>query len=150
MFSLEISGGTRITGIGGIPLGRIELTIGEKSIPLPDNTVLLSPIYRLNGYDTEGNVVRIEVDPPVRLNIRYDPANIPENSFPPYIARYSDEEGLVPLASPVKFPVNLGRVDALIDCCSLFMALAEIAPPPPPLPVYFTASNLMISSHQAF
>ena len=146
-FTLELPAGTRITGVGGIPLGRIELTIEEISIPLPDNTVLLSPIYRLTGYDTEGNIVHIEFSPPVRLTIRYDPGKIPENSFPPYIARYTDEEGLVPLESLAELLAGLGRIDVLIDQCSLFMVLAEIAPPPPPLPVHFTSGNLRISPH---
>jgi len=150
IFTLEIPGGTRIIGTGVIPLGRIELTIEETSIPLPDNTILLTPIYLLVGYDTEGNIVYIEFDPPVGLTIRYDPENIPEHSFPPYIARYSEEEGLVRLESPVSFLASLGRVDALVDRCALFMALAEIAPPPPPLPVDFTASNLIVSPHDAF
>jgi len=150
LFTLKIPGGTRITGTGGFALARIELTIEEISIPLPENTVLLSPLYQLIGYDTEGNSVHIEFNPTVRLAIRYNPASIPENSFPPYIARYTDEEGLFPLESPVKFPISPGRVDALLNRCSLFMVLAEIAPLPPPLPVFFTAGNLIISPHQAF
>ncbi|MFC1947701.1 hypothetical protein ACFLXY_07275 [Chloroflexota bacterium] len=148
MFRLEIPGGTRITGTGGIPPSRIELTIEEISILLPDNTVLITPIYRLIGYDTEGNIVHIEFDPPVRLTIRYDPENIPENSFPPYVAGYSDEEGLVPLESPVKLPVSLGRIDALVDSGYLFMGLVEVAPPPPPLPVFFTATNLIVTPRE--
>ena len=150
LFTLEIPGGIRITGIGGIPLSRIELTIEEASIPLPDNTVLLTPIYRLIGYDTNNNIVHFEFDPQVRLTMRYDPENLPENSFLPYTARYSGEEGLVRLESPVKFPASLGRVDVLVDRSALFMALAEVAPPPQSLPVGFTASNLMVSPQEAF
>jgi hypothetical protein len=146
-FTLDLPAGTRITGTGGILLSRIELTIEEILIPLPGNTVLISPIYRLTGYDTEGNIVHIDFDPPVRLTIRYDPEKIPENSFPPYIARYTDEEGLVPLESLAELLAGLGRIDVLIDQCSLFMVLAKIAPPPPPLPVHFTAGNLRISPH---
>ncbi|UCD08431.1 MAG: hypothetical protein JSU79_08730, partial [Dehalococcoidales bacterium] len=70
LFTLEIPGGTRITGAGGIPLARIELTIEKISTPLPDNTILLTPKYRLIGYDTKGKTVHTEFDPPVRLTIR--------------------------------------------------------------------------------
>ncbi len=145
-----IPGATRTTGTGGIPLGRIELTIEEKSIPLPDNTILLTPIYRLIGYDTEGNPVHIEFYPSIRLTMGYDPETIPDNSFPPYIARYSDEEGLIRLESAVKFLASLGRVDTLIVSSGLYTVLAEVAPPQSHLPVYFTASNLIISPRQAF
>ncbi|UCC16694.1 MAG: hypothetical protein JSU58_10075 [Dehalococcoidales bacterium] len=150
MFTLELPGGTRIIGTGGILPGRIVLTIEEITIPLPDNTILLTPIYHLTGYDIEGKKMYTGFDPPVRLTIRYDPETIHENSFPPFIARYTDEDGLVPMELPVKFPVSLGRVDALVDGCSLFMALVEVAPPPPALPAYFTASNLLISPHEVF
>ncbi|HEY93892.1 MAG TPA: hypothetical protein G4O15_02995 [Dehalococcoidia bacterium] len=142
---------TRISGTNGkIPLDRIELTIEEISILLPDNTVLLTPIYRLIGYNTEGEKIHVEFNPAVKLTIHYDAETMPENSFPPYIARYSDEEGVVPLESPAILPVSPSRADALVNSCSLYMVLAEVASAPPPLPVYFTASNLIISSQQAF
>jgi hypothetical protein len=82
--------------------------------------------------------------------VRYDPEDIPKDAFQPYVARYTDDEGLVHLESPVNFPVSFGRIDAMLDTCSLFMGLVEIAPTPPPLPPDFTASNLVITPHQAF
>lgn len=147
---LNLPAGTRITGIGGIPLDRIELTVEELPLLLPADTVRLSLIYQLIGYDTDGNSVQLYFDPPVRLTLRYDPEQLPENSYPPYIAQYTEEEGLKPLESLVRYPDSLGRIDALIAQFSLFMALADIAPEPPPLPVNFTASNLIISPHKAF
>jgi hypothetical protein len=148
--SLELPAGTRIIGDGGVSPSRIVFTIEGTSILLLDNIVLLSPIYRLTGYTIEGNILYIQFDPPVRLTIRYDPAKIPENSFPPRIAQYTDEEGPVILESPVNYPVDLGIVNALIEQSGLFMVLAEIAPQPPPLPAFFTAGNLIISPHEAF
>ncbi|MBN2075355.1 MAG: hypothetical protein JW762_07380 [Dehalococcoidales bacterium] len=150
MCTLEITGGTHITGIGGTSLDRIVLTVEETTILLPDDTIFLTPIYWFIGYDDEGNTVNARFDPPVRLILRYDPDDLPENALPPYVARYTDEEGLVRLESPVKFPIGLGRVDALLDICSMFMALVEAGPEPPPLPPDFTASNLVISPDQAF
>jgi hypothetical protein len=150
IFRLEIPGGTRIMGTGGIPPSRIDITIAGIPIMIPYDTFLLTPIYQLAGYDAKGNSIQIQYDPPVRLTIRYDPEKLPENSYPPYIARYSDEEGLVPLESPVRFPTSIGRVDGLVDISGLFVAVAEEAPIPPPLPIGFTASNLIISPHEAF
>ena len=149
--TLEITGGTHITGIGGTSLDRIVLTVEETSILLPDDTVFLTPIYWFIGYDKEGNTVNARFDPPVRVTLRYDPDDLPENALPPYVARYTEEEGLVRLESPIKFPIRLGRVDALLDICAMFMALVEAGPTtPPPLPPDFTASNLVISPDQAF
>jgi hypothetical protein len=148
--TLEIIGGTHITGLGGTSLDRIVLTVEETSILLPDDTVFLTPIYWFIGYDKEGNIVNARFDPPVRVTLRYDPDDLPENALPPYVARYTEEEGLVRLESPVKFPISLGRVDALLDICSMFMALVEAGPTPPPLPPDFTARNLIISPDQAF
>ena len=148
--TLEITGGTHITGIGGTSLDRIVLTVEETSILLPDDTVYLTPIYWFIGYDKEGNTVNARFDPPVKVTLRYDTDDLPENALPPYVARYTEEEGLVRLESPVKFPISLGRVDALLDICAMFMALVETGPIPPPLPPDFTASNLIISPDQAF
>ncbi len=150
MFTLELPEGTRITGPGGVPLSRIELVVEETDLPLPENTVLLTPGYRLVGYDQQGEIIDIEFSPEVRLTIRYDTKQLPENAFLPYIAGYSDEEGLVRQESPINYPVSLGRVDALINRNLLFVVVVEVAPPPPPLPAHFTASNLTITPPVAF
>jgi len=148
-FIIYIDGGTRVTGLGGMELSRIELRITDESIVIPDDIVVLSPIYKLTGYTHSMEVTPINFDPPVRLTIKYDPQNLPENTFLPFIANYTDEQGLIRLQPPPDSTDEIGKAKALISHASLFVVAAEVLPPPPPLPARFEASNLTINPKQA-
>lgn len=148
-FIIDIDGGTRITGSGDVELSRIELRMTDESIVVPDDIVILSPTYKLTGYAQTMEVTGINFEPPARLTIRYDPQSLPENTFLPFIANYTDEQGLVRLQPPSDSTVEIGRVEALISHASLFVVVAEVLPPPPPLPAKFEASNLTINPRQA-
>jgi len=148
-FIIYIDGGTRVTGLGGIELSRIELRITDESIVIPGDIVVLSPIYKLTGYTRNMEVTPINFDPPARLTIRYDPQNLPENIFLPFIANYTDEQGLIRLQPPPDSTDEIGKAKALISHASLFVVAAEVLPPPPPLPARFEVSNLTINPKQA-
>jgi len=148
-FIIYIDGGTRVTGLGGMELSRIELRITDESIVVPDDIVVLSPIYKLIGYTRSMEVTPINFDPPARLTIKYDPQNLPENTFLPFIANYTDEQGLIRLQPPPDSTDEIGKAKALISHASLFVVAAEVLPPPPPLPARFEASNLTINPKQA-
>ena len=148
-FIIYIDGGTRVTGLGGIELSRIELRITDESIVIPDDIVVLSPIYKLTGYTRSMEVTPINFDPSARLTIRYDPQNLPENTFLPFIANYTDEQGLIRLQPPPDSTDEIGKAKALISHASLFVVAAEVLPPPPPLPARFEVSNLTINPKQA-
>jgi len=144
-FVIAIGEGTRITGPDNTILSRIELSITEEPIAIPQDTIGLSPIYKLTGYVENIEVARINFDPPVRLTINYDPEDLPENTFLPFIATYTDEQGLVRLEPPPGSTIEVGRAEALISHASLFLVVAEVAPPPPPLPARFEVENLTVS-----
>ena len=148
-FIIYIDGGTEVTGLGGMELSRIELRITDESIVIPDDIVVLSPIYKLTGYTRSMEVTPINFDPPVKLTIKYDPQNLPENTFLPFIANYTDEQGLIRLQPPLDSTDEIGKAKALISHASLFVVAAEVLPPPPPLPARFEASNLTINPKQA-
>jgi len=148
-FIIYIDGGTRVTGLGGMELSRIELRITDESIVVPGDIVILSPIYKLIGYTRSMEVTPINFDPPARLTIKYDPQNLPENIFLPFIANYTDEQGLIRLQPPPDSTDEIGKAKALISHESLFVVAAEVLPPPPPLPARFEASNLTINPKQA-
>jgi len=148
-FIIYIDGGTRVTGLGGMELSRIELRITDESIVVPGDIVVLSPIYKLTGYTRSMEVTPINFDPPARLTIKYDPQNLPENTFLPFIANYTDEQGLIRLQPPPDSTDEIGKAKALISHASLFVVAAEVLPPPPPLPARFEASNLTINPEQA-
>jgi len=144
-FIISIESGASLTGSGGTPLSRIELRTVDRQIQIPDNTVILSPLYELTGYDYDMNITEINFMPPATLTIGYNPQDIPENTFLPFVANYSDDYGLVCLQPPSDYIEEIGKAQALIDHASLFFVAAELAPPPPPLPALFIASGLSIS-----
>ncbi|MFC1897778.1 hypothetical protein ACFLX8_04370 [Chloroflexota bacterium] len=148
-FVLEIDSGSKITGSDGLPITRIELTVTEESFSAPDDIVILSPIYKLSGYTNSIEVTRINFDPFATLTIRYDPENLPENTFPPFIATYTDEQSLIWLQPPPDSAVGIGEAKALIDHASFFLVATEVAPPPLPLPARFEANTLIINPQQA-
>lgn len=144
-FVVEIKGGSRITGTGGEKLSRIDLREIERTLILPDDTILLSPAYLLTGYNEEHKETEIIISPSATLSIRYDTVDLPENAFLPYIAIYTDSDELVPLEMPLGSLVTLGTAEALITGSALYVVAVEIAPPPPPLPADFISSNLIIN-----
>ena len=148
-FIIDIDGGTKITNPSGIQLSQIELTVAGELIIVPDEIAILSPTYKITGYTRTMAAVGISFDPTVTLTIKYNPENLPENLFPPFIATYINDEGLVPLQAPLDSTVGLNEAKALINHASLFVVAAVIAPPPPPLPARFKASNLNINPQQA-
>ncbi len=148
-FIINIDSGTKVTGSNGVQLSLIELTITEESIVVPDDIVILSSTYRLTGYTRGMEATGINFDPFAMLTIRYDPRDLPENAFLPFIATYTDDEGLVRLQPPPDSTVGIGEAKALIYHAPLFVVATEVAPHPPPLPARFEASNLTINPQQA-
>ena len=144
-FVVDIDGGTRVTGADGLALSRIELSLTDRPVAVSDDVVLLSPVYELTGYDRNMEVTEINFEPSVTLTISYDPQNLPEGVLPPFVANYSDEEGLVPLPVPLGAVTEVGKARALVSHASLFVVAAEVVPPPPPLPASFIASDLFIT-----
>jgi len=148
-FVIDIDEGTRVTGPYNMQLSRIELTITKEVFVVPDDMVILSPVYRLIGYTKNMRPTQIHFNPPARLTMRYDPADLPENTFPPFIAQYTDDDYLVWLPTPPDAPVEIGKAKAEIRVASLFAVVAQLAPTPPPLPATFEVSNLIIEPRQA-
>lgn len=148
-FVIDVDSGTRVTGSGAEPLSRIELSITDEPIVVSENIVVLSPVYRLTGYTRAMGATGIDFYPPARLTIRYDRRNLPENAFLPFVANYTDEQGLVRLQPSPDSLVEIGKAKALVSHASLFVVAVEVAPPPPPLPARFEASDLIISPKRA-
>ena len=144
-FFIKLEAGTKVTGTGGIPLSRLELEIVEKYIALPDDTVALSPVYRLTGYAADGRETGVLFDPAAVLTLKYNAGDIPENSYLPFLIRYSDQDGITYLTIPYGAVIEPGEAQAFIDSDGYFLVVTEVAPPPPPLPASFVASDLLIS-----
>jgi len=148
-FIINIDSGTRITDSDNEALSRIELTITEESLVLPADLAVLSPTFKLVGYTGDMEVSRIDFNPFADITINYDLKDLPENTFPPYIANYTEQQGLVQLEPPPGSTFEIGKTEARISHASLFVVVAEVVPPPPPLPANFELSNLTIEPGEA-
>ncbi|MFC2004635.1 hypothetical protein ACFLUY_00245 [Chloroflexota bacterium] len=148
-FLIDVDKGSRITSSDDVPITQIEVTIVEESIAFPGNAVTLSSIYKVTGYIDELEIPRINFDPSARLTILYDPRDLPENAFPPFVANYTEEQGWMRLETPPGSFFEVGKARALIHHASLFAVMAELVPPPLPLPAEFEVSNLTISPRTA-
>lgn len=147
-FVIEVKSGSKITGSDGILLTRIELTVVEESVVVPDDMVILSPLYKLTGYTNGLESSRINFDPPAQLAISYTPGDLPGNIFLPFVAYYTVDQGLVPIEPPPGATVEVGKAKAQISYASLFVVAARLVPPPPPLPAKFQISNLIVNPRQ--
>ena len=147
---IDIKSGTRITGPEGTILSRIELTTTVRSMIVPDDTVILSPTYQLTGYTAEMEAVPVIFEPYAILSISFDTEKLPENHFLPFIATYNDVDGLVRMAVSTASLTETGKAKALVFNESIFFVAVELAPPPPPLPAEFGASNLIINPQKSF
>ena len=145
-FSLEVDQGSKLLSSDDKPITRIEVTKTGLSMALPSDTVVLSSVYRVTGYVNSSEIPAIYFNPSARITILYDPKDLPENAFPPFIAN-NTANGIdwVPLEPPSGSSSEIGKAKALIYHASLFAALAKVAPPPLPLPPEFEASSLKIS-----
>ncbi|UCG55378.1 MAG: hypothetical protein JSV32_04000, partial [Dehalococcoidia bacterium] len=131
------------------------LTIVEESIfeltdtELPENLVLLSPIYRLTGYINDAEISPIYFEPSATITIKYDATDLPENILTPFVAYLAGEKRLIPVETTSGSLVEVGKVTAGINHSAQFVVAAELVPPPLPLPAEFQISNLIITPQRS-
>lgn len=152
-FVIGIGRGVTITGTNGIVLELLELTVVEKTIKeltsIPENTVALSPVYKITGYSNGNEVSQVNFNPYIDITISYDPKNLPENALPPYIVNFSSGSSLARLETPFDAVFEIGKAKGIVYHASYFAVVTEVAPPPPPLPAKFVISNLIINPKMA-
>ncbi|MDD5082138.1 MAG: hypothetical protein PHU08_02065 [Dehalococcoidales bacterium] len=148
-FTLAVDNSTRVTGFDAKALGRIELRIVEAPLVISENMTALSPVYRMVGYTQNREISEINFNPSAIITINYDPGNLPENAFPPFIARYADGSSFERFGLPPGSVFELGKARGVAYHASYFVVLAEMAPPPLLLPPNFRVSNLTISPPSA-
>lgn len=157
-FVFFLNKGVKISGLDGIKLDRIDFNTVEKTITekqrieelvdLPENMVVLSPTYRITGTSAGKEVSSIIFDPRVIITINYNPKDLPENALPPFVVNFTEGGKIVHLEAPPDSVFELGKAKCVATHASYFAVLAELAPPPQPLPAYFKASGLKINPIQ--
>lgn len=144
-FTVVLEAGTKITGRDGAAVSRIELSLEDTALAVPDGLLVLSPVYRLTGYGItdDGVTSQINFTPRVSLSIRYDTTILPEFVFLPFVAQYDN------LVGPEQLPIAPGIIESgiatgLTDHASLFVVLTREAPTPPELPEEFEVGPIII------
>jgi hypothetical protein len=136
----------------------IVMSLSTESPTLPDGMASITPIYDFTGYkDLERKLECKKAtyfDPPLIMQISYDPALLPEGATNPVIAFYDDAQGVWKTLPP-----DTGRVAAVGIAtgvtnyfASPFAVLVNVTtettpqPPTPPAPAHFVVSDLNIAS----
>ncbi|MDD5509778.1 MAG: nitrophenyl compound nitroreductase subunit ArsF family protein [Dehalococcoidales bacterium] len=122
--TLSVDKGTSILDSGQNPVQSIQVIIGLDPPAAPENTVIIGPAY---DFLPEG----ITIDPPIRLTLSYNPAEIPQGTKEGdiYIARFDD--GGWETMRYKQVDINNHRISTLINSHSGYAILAPIAPDEP-------------------
>jgi len=139
---LGLDSGTRILCSGNQVPERLEMRLSGEPLPVPEGMAAVSPIYDLTAYISGGVPQPVVFDPPLRLQINYDPEGLPENTTSVFIAYYDAKQGWIPLEAPSGFVDAAGTAEAQINHFAPFAVIAELAPPV--LPAHFELHNLDI------
>jgi hypothetical protein len=118
--------------------------LSEEILPVPDGLAIVSPVYDFNAYTSGGVPLPVTFDPPIRLQINYDPAELPENTSSVFIAYYDEELGWIQLEAPSGFVAEVGTAAAQLSHFTPFAVMADLASPLQP--ARFEVRNLDISS----
>jgi len=141
--TLELDSGTKIICSGDEIPERLAVRLSEEIPPVPAGLAVVSPVYDFVAY-TSGAVSRpVTFDPPIRLQINYDPEELPENTSSAFIVYYDEELGWTQLEPPSGFVAEVGTAAAQLSHFTSFAVMAE--PVSPLQPARFEIRNLDIS-----
>jgi len=140
---LGIDSGTKIIGSDNKIPERLEVKLSEEIPPVPDNLAVVSPVYDFTAYTSEGLPWSITFDPQIRLQINYDPEELPENTSSVFVAYYDEEQGWIQLEIPSGFVAEVGTAAAQVSHFTPFAVMADLVSPP--LPARFEVRNLDIN-----
>jgi len=122
------------------------VTLVEESPPVPDDLIMIGPVYNLNTYVGRTLSCPAEFDPPITLAISHQ-EELPESASSVFIAAYDDKQGFTPLEPPAGYVAKVDEAKAEVSTLSSFVVLAKLAPSPQP--ARFEVSNLTINPNQA-
>jgi len=145
--TLGLDSGTRIISGGDEIPARLEVRVSEEIPPVPDGLAIVSPVYDFNAYISGEVPWPVAFDPPIRLQINYDPEELPENTSSVFIAYYDEELGWTQLEPPSGFVAEVGTAAAQLSHFTSFAVMAEpVSPLTLVLSACFEVRNLDISS----
>ena len=125
---------------------RLEVSLSEESPPAPEGFALVSPVYDLTAYTSDGVPRPVTFDSPITLQVNYSPEEVPENVSSLFVAYHDEEEGWTQLEPPSSFIAEVGTAGAQVSHFTPFVVMADL--PAPPLPARFEVHNLDINPIQ--
>lgn len=145
--TLELDRGTKILCPGGKVPQRLEVKAIQ--IPPPQDTVVLSNVYRLDAYLYKYSVTPsfFTISPPGKLVLSYDLSELPPDSLSLFTAYYDTQKGWVEL-SPGDI-TEAGELTVEISGPLICTIMVKLGPPPSPAEPCFRPSNLVIEPGEA-
>ncbi|MEE8599092.1 MAG: hypothetical protein V3S69_06235, partial [Dehalococcoidales bacterium] len=147
---IGLASGTKILCTDDQIPQRLEVKLSQELPPLPEGFAAVSPVYDLIAYIPGPVPDRPEVpqpvtfDPPITLQINYDPEELPENVKSIFIAYYDEEEGWTQLEQPSDFVAAVGTAGAQVSHFTSFIVMTDLLA----LPALFEVRNLDINPIQ--
>jgi hypothetical protein len=145
--TLELDKDTKVTLAGNIVPLALRVQTPSITLPAPENTVIVGPVYELDAYASPYDTTPspIVISPSARLILSYDPANLPKTATEVYIANYDMTKGWLALEPVPGAVAEIGKAHGLVNHFSLFAVLAKLEEP---APAKFEVSNLTVSQSQ--
>ena len=147
---LGLDSGTKILCTDDRVPERLGVTLSEEPPPVPEGFAAVSPVYDLIAYipgrvpDSPGVPRPVTFDPPITLQISYDPEELPENASSVFIAYHDEEEGWTQLEPPSDFVAAVGIAGAQVSHFTPFVVMTDLVA----LPARFEVRNLDINPIQ--
>jgi hypothetical protein len=145
--TFELDKDTKVMLAGNILPLVLKIQTPSVTLPAPENTAIVGPVYELNAYASPNDTTPspITVSPSGRLILSYDPGNLPDKTTEVYIANYNTTEGWLALEPVPGAVAEIGKAHGMINHFSLFAVLAKLKEPEP---AKFEVSNLTVSPSQ--
>jgi hypothetical protein len=141
---LGLDSGTKIICSDGYVPENLMVNVSEEPPTIPEGFAAVSPVYDFIAHISGGVSRPVTFDPPITLQISYDPEELPENVLSVFIAYYDKKEGWTQLEPPSDFVATFGTAGAQVSHFTPFVVMADLLA----LPARFEVRNLDINPLQ--
>jgi len=118
---------TKVISAGNEELSHVSIPLSHYTPPIPENNILLSPIYNVTIFTTEGPCEHTQLDKPVTIIVDFDKDKLSEQFSSIYAARYKADSSWIKLTEVREINHTLGKLTVETVRLSLIAVFAEIA-----------------------
>lgn len=140
--TFELDKGVRVVLADGRVPELLKFSEASEVLPPPERLVIVGKLYQFTAHATALSPPSpVDISPPARLLLSYDPNQVPENAIEISIAYYDPTSGWQ-LLEPVPGAVaEVGKVHGVVSHFTPFAILARLAEP---APASFQVTNLVV------